>query len=123
MAWINTIWTTNTHPSPIVSGGGKTMGIIENAVVPTGFIGENATGFKRVVITQTDDTVRTEYPGMTLASAKKLCDVIGDDVQQTNGRITYTRSTSYNRVNPADGFTVTVVEVTSVYTRTETILI
>jgi len=122
MAWID---TTSWDPAArdalkITTGGGRTNGIIENVVIPTGFVNDVPMGFQRIIVTQTDDTIRSEYRGLTLAAAIALCASIGDQTTQANGRVTYQRTTSYNRVNEADGFTVSVVEVTSSYIVTAT---
>ena len=123
MAWISTPaggWTGSNKPEMITTGGGKTVGIIENSVIPSYFVNDVPMGWFRRLVTQTDDTTRTEYRGLTLAAAKALCAFIGDTITQANGRVTYTRATTYSRVNEADGFTVSVVEVASSYTVTDT---
>jgi len=100
----------------IETGTGITCGIVENQLIPTGFVNGVPMGFQRVIVIQVDDTLRTEYRGLTLASAKALCAALGSFVNfYPNGTIRQTQTASYNRSNEADGFTVTVVLVNTTY--------
>lgn len=119
MAWINiTAWTQpqiDALKMSITQSIAHTSGIVVNEVVPTGFVNDVPMGWQRVIVRQSDRTTRTDYRGMTLASANALAAFIGNDVQTAGSQILYTRMCSVNRANDADGFTVSVVEVNSAF--------
>jgi len=121
MAWISdTTWSPSHLPHEVIVEREKGSNIISSVIVPSLIVNGEITAWKRVTTIQNDVIVKSEFRGLTLASAQALINVTGmDAITFAGGRVTHKSSAALSRANDANGYTVTRTVVDSTYQSVE----